>query len=466
MPSDGPVRVHRLTLFAAAAGVVAPLALVASGQAQAGPAIVASLAVGGLGLLLSRRKTAPPPPAPPQDQPAPAVAPIPYAAILEDLADPVMVIEAGEPYEVTGHRLLFANSAARELFRAYRPDARLITVIRNPQIVELIDEALFGGLSGFAAFETGGVQDLTWTAIARPLGKTPWGSPLALLVLHDQTDLRRAERMRADFLANASHELRTPLASLSGFIETLRGPARDDVGARDKFLGIMQAQAERMARLIDDLMSLSRIELNEHIAPHGRVDLSCAVTDVTDALMPVVKAKGVTFDWTSPPRGAVMVEGDRDQIIQVIQNLVDNAVKYTPVGGAISIELGGPVGGDAPPPRHAEAARMALLIPEHKTGETYALLRVSDQGPGMPRDALPRLTERFYRVEGQKSGDKTGTGLGLAIVKHIVNRHRGGLAAETRKGEGSTFSVWLPLCSEVAPSAAAGVEPGTVVKLS
>jgi len=463
MPSDGAVRLSRPTLLAAAAGAAAPVALAVLGQAQAGPAVISALAIGGLGVFLARRKAAPPAPAP-LEQAAPPVAPIPFAAILEDLADPVMVIEAGEPYEVTGHRLLFANSAARELFRAYRPDARLINVIRNPQVIELVDEALFGEVAGFAAFETGGAQDRTWTAISRPLGKTPWGSALALLVLHDQTDLRRAERMRADFLANASHELRTPLASLSGFIETLRGPARDDVAARDKFLGIMQTQAERMARLIDDLMSLSRIELNEHIAPHGRVDLACAVTDVTDALMPVVKAKGVSFDWKTPARDSVLVEGDRDQIIQVVQNLVDNAVKYTPAGGVISIELGGPITGDAPPPRDPEAARMSLLTPEHRAEETYALLRVSDQGPGMPRDALPRLTERFYRVEGQKSGDKTGTGLGLAIVKHIVNRHRGGLAAETRTGQGSTFSVWLPLCDP--PAIVATPEPEAVVKLS
>ncbi len=462
MASDADRRLHRPTLIAAAAGAAGPLVLAAAGQAQAGPAAMAALALAGGGLWLARRAAEGEAVPAPEPQPAPAVAPIPYAAILEGLEEPVLVVEAGEPYEVTGHRLVFANAAARELFRIHRPDSRLITAIRNPQVIELVDEALFGGVGGHAAFETGAAQDRTWTAVSAPLGPTPWGSSLALLTLHDQTDLRRAERMRADFLANASHELRTPLASLAGFIETLRGPARDDVAAREKFLGIMQTQAERMSRLIDDLMSLSRIELNEHIAPQGRVDLAGAVTDVADALVPVVKARGVTIEWRSPPRDTVVVEGDRDQIVQVIQNLVDNAVKYTPSGGVVKIEVGGPVDGDPPPPLDPEAARLALLTPEHRAGETYALLRVTDQGPGMPRDALPRLTERFYRVEGQKSGERFGTGLGLAIVKHIVNRHKGGVAAETLQGKGSTFSVWLP---QAAETALAAPEPVTVAKL-
>ncbi len=444
---------RRLPLTAGLAAATGPLLLTFTGQAPFLPAsLIAALAGGSAWYATRRWLQEQAPVGAPKDQPAPAVATIPFTGILEDLADPVMVIEAGEPYEVTGHRLVFANAAARETFRAHRPDARLITVIRNPRIVELVDEALFGEVTGQAAFEVGGAQERVWTAVARPLGKTPWNAPMALLVMRDQTDLRRAERMRADFLANASHELRTPLASLSGFIETLRGPARDDAKAREKFLAIMQAQAERMSRLIDDLMSLSRIELNEHIAPQGRVDLACAVTDVADALTPVIRAKGVRIDWTSPPRDSVTVEGDRDQIVQVVQNLVDNAVKYTPEGGVIRIELSAPVAGDPPPARSAETASMALLSPEHRAGEHYALLRVIDQGPGMPRDALPRLTERFYRVEGQKSGDRSGTGLGLAIVKHIINRHRGGLAAETALGRGSTFSVWLPLAQAVQPA--------------
>jgi two-component system phosphate regulon sensor histidine kinase PhoR len=446
MPPQDDVRWHRATLLAGLAGAAAPLALAGFGQAQTGPALVVAGLAGGLSVLLARRKPtiAPPPVAAPDPV---AADPLPYGAILEGLEDPVMVIEAGPPGETAGHRLVFANAAARGLFRIQRRGARLITAIRNPQVIELVDEALFGGVAGQGPFDAGGAHDRTWTATTQPLALTADTQPLALLVLRDQTDLRRAERMRADFLANASHELRTPLASLSGFIETLRGPARDDSEARDRFLGIMQAQAERMSRLINDLMSLSRIELNEHIAPQGRVDLALAVTDVADALTPVTRDKGVKIDWTAPARGVAAIEGDRDQIVQVVQNLVENAVKYSPRDGTIRVEVTAPASGDPPAAQDPEAAALTLLSPGHRAGAPYALLRISDSGQGMPRDALPRLTERFYRVEGQKSGDRSGTGLGLAIVKHIVNRHRGGLSVESAEGRGSTFSVWLPLAA-------------------
>jgi two-component system phosphate regulon sensor histidine kinase PhoR len=461
MPLENEVNRHRPTLAAGLAGAAAPLALAAAGQAQAGPAMLAAAAVAALGWVLSRRPPTPAAVATPAPPAGPASEPLPYAAIVEGLEDPVMVVEAGGPGETAGHRLVFANAAARTLFRIQRQDARLITAIRNPQVIELVDEALIGRIAGHGAFEAGGAHDRVWTAAAQPLADGADGPPLALLVLRDQTDLRRAERMRADFLANASHELRTPLASLTGFIETLRGPARDDAGARDKFLGIMHTQAERMARLIDDLMSLSRIELNEHIAPQGRVDLAMAVTDVADALTPVIRGRGVRIDWTPPERGAASIDGDRDQIIQVIQNLIDNAVKYSPRDGVVRVEVSAPAGGDPPAVRDPDAAGLTLLAPDHRPGERYALLRISDSGPGLPRDALPRLTERFYRVEGQKSGDRSGTGLGLAIVKHIVNRHRGGISVESAEGRGATFSVWLPLAT-----AARTMDPEAVVKPS
>jgi len=461
MPSGSAATLHQPTVLAALAGAAAPLALAGLGQAQAGPAVLTAAVIGGLGLWLARRPAAAGV-APVAETPEPIAAdPVPYAAIIEHFEDPVMVIEAGAPGETAGHRLVFANTAARTLFRIQRQDARLITAIRNPQVIELVDEALIGRISGHGVFEASGALDRVWTAIAQPLTGLDSGAPLALLVLRDQTDLRRAERMRADFLANASHELRTPLASLTGFIETLRGPARDDGEARDRFLGIMQTQAERMARLINDLMSLSRIELNEHIAPQGRVDLSLAVTDVADAMTPVIRDKAVRIAWTAPASGTVVIEGDRDQIIQVVQNLIDNAVKYAGAGGEIRVEVSAPVSGDPPPLTDPDAAGLTLLAPDHRPGELYALLRISDSGPGMPRDALPRLTERFYRVEGQKSGDRSGTGLGLAIVKHIINRHRGGVSVESAEGRGATFSVWLPLAA-----VAQAVEPAGVAKVS
>ncbi|WP_425996972.1 sensor histidine kinase [Caulobacter sp. DWR1-3-2b1] len=441
-------------------GPAAILVLAATGAAQPVPAWLAAIASGLGGLYLSarhRRIQA-------ENQPAAALAPSaardlpPFATILERLPDPLMVIAAEEADDLTGRRFVFANAAARELFRIQRDATLLVTAVRNPQVLEAVDEALFGGIERAVEYETGGTQGRSWIAYARPLSEGAEGSRLAMLVLRDETDARRSERTRADFLANASHELRTPLASLSGFIETLRGHAKDDPGARDKFLGIMLAQAERMARLIDDLMSLSRIELNEHIAPLGRVDLAMAVIDVIDALAPQAREKAVSFDPVLPPRGAAVVEGDRDQIIQVIQNLIDNAIKYTPRDGVVRVEIYPGLSADAAAaPRDPAAARMSLLTPDHAAGERYATFRVTDRGPGLAREHLPRLTERFYRVEGQKSGDRSGTGLGLAIVKHIMNRHRGGLTVESVQGEGAIFGFYLPM-------AKAGAKVGMVAE--
>lgn len=378
---------------------------------------------------------------------APGASPGPFQALVESLPDPVLVIE-GDPDEPAARRIIFANAAARSLLPGRLEGMRLVTALRNPEVLEAVDEALLGA-PGSALMETGGAQERVWAAQTRPLGQGDLGR-LALLTLRDETDVRRAERMRVDFLANASHELRTPLASLSGFIETLRGHAKDDEQARETFLGIMQAQAERMRRLIDDLMSLSRIELNEHIAPEGRLDLSLAVTDVLDALVPLIREKNLSVRNEMAGKGDAEIDGDRDQILQVIQNLVENAVKYSCNDGALEISVTAPAPDDsASAPRDPAATRMTLLAPDRPLGRRFALLRVTDHGPGIPRDRLPRLTERFYRVEGQKSGGvRPGTGLGLAIVKHIVNRHRGGMAVESAEGRGSSFSVWLPLADQ------------------
>jgi two-component system phosphate regulon sensor histidine kinase PhoR len=320
-----------------------------------------------------------------------------------------------------------------------------VSAIRHPRVLEAVDESLFGEIHGEAAYETGGAQDRFWRVRTQPLDRARDGARLALMVLRDDTDSRRNERMRADFLANASHELRTPLASLTGFIETLRGHARDDAVARERFLGVMAAQAGRMARLIDDLMSLSRIELNEHIAPEGRVDVVVAVLDVIDALTPLATERGVKLRANLAARGAAMIVGDRDQILQVAQNLIDNAVKYSPNGGVVEIEVAEDQSADAAiAPIRPGAARLSLLNPDLVGGERFVVLRVADTGPGIAREYLPRLSERFYRVEGQKSGERLGTGLGLAIVKHIINRHRGGLAIESAEGQGTTFTAYLP----------------------
>ena len=368
-----------------------------------------------------------------------------FAALVDSLPDPVMVIWAQDLEDASDRRIVFANLAARELLRISAPGGPLVSAIRHPQVLEAVDESLFGALNGGAAYETGGAQDRFWRVLTRPLAPAGDGARLALLVIRDETDSRRNERMRADFLANASHELRTPLASLTGFIETLRGHARDDPQARDRFLGVMAAQAGRMARLIDDLMSLSRIELNEHIAPAGRVDVALVARDVIDALAPLAAETGVRLDTRLAELGKAMINGDRDQMLQVAQNLIDNALKFSPTGASIEIDVIDDASAEtALASTRPGAARLSLLNPDLVGGERFVILRVADHGRGIAREHMPRLSERFYRVEGQKSGERLGTGLGLAIVKHIINRHRGGLAIESLEGQGATFTAYLP----------------------
>jgi two-component system phosphate regulon sensor histidine kinase PhoR len=238
--------------------------------------------------------------------------------------------------------------------------------------------------------------------------------------------------MRADFIANAGHELKTPLATLIGFIETLLGPAREDVAARERFLGIMREQAQRMARLVDDLLSLSRIELNEHVAPTDRVALAPVIDEVTRGLELRAAERGIRI-VRALPADLPDVQGDRDELAQIFQNLIDNAVKYGRPHSEVRV-TGGTGSGAA-----RELVRVA----------------VADQGEGIPMEQLPRLTERFYRVDTARSRELGGTGLGLAIVKHILNRHRGRLDIASTLGEGSTLTVWLR----------AAEAPGAVIEL-
>jgi two-component system phosphate regulon sensor histidine kinase PhoR len=337
-------------------------------------------------------------------------------AIVERLPDPLIVLAADRSVRR-------ANSAAQAAFGTDIP-----AVLRHPGLRAAIDRA----------FAQGTVQGTVQSAelslpapVARELLATvvPMDPPLAdgghiVVVLSDRSRERAVERMRADFAANASHELRTPLASLMGFIETLRGPAADDPPAQQRFLGIMAEQAARMNRLIDDLLSLSRIELVEHQAPADRVDLAELLEGLAAGFEPRLAARRVTLDLALAP-GLPPVLGDADQLAQVAQNLLDNAVKYGREGGAVRLAAE-PAAGPRWPARPG------------------VVLTVADQGHGIPREHLPRLTERFYRVDTGRSRAVGGTGLGLAIVKHIVNRHRGQLAIDSEEGVGTTVSVWLP----------------------
>jgi two-component system phosphate regulon sensor histidine kinase PhoR len=330
------------------------------------------------------------------------------ATVVERLPDPLIVL--GEDRSVRR-----ANSAARVAFGAEMP-----AVLRHPDLRAAIDRAFASGLNQTA--------DVTLPVpVPRELhaAVVPMDPPIAeggriILVLSDRTRERAVERMRADFVANVSHELRTPLASLIGFIDTLRGPAADDPAAQQRFLGIMGEQAARMNRLIDDLLSLSRIELIEHQVPSDSVQLRELLTRLAAGFEPRLQERSVTLDLRAP-HDLPSVVGDADQLTQVVQNLLDNAVKYGRAGGTIHLSL-------------AAASRTRPGV----------LLTVSDEGPGIPREHLPRLTERFYRVDTSRSRAAGGTGLGLAIVKHIVNRHRGQLSIESEEGIGTTVSVWLP----------------------
>lgn len=445
----------RLWTAGASTGIaIAVLVGLAVYQPGLAPWLLGGAALIGLTAWVLNRN--PPASALPTDQPGLAASEAPLEteatlleSLFEALADPVLVVSGGEADDIAGRRIVLANAAARDLLRIQREGGLLVPVLRDPAVLEAVDEALFGGLTRTTDYAGVGAQTRHWRAVTQPLVQAQSG-PLALVVLRDETEVRRMELMRVDFLANASHELKTPLASLSGFIETLKGHARDDPKARDRFLDIMATQADRMSRLVSDLLSLSRIELNEHIPPAGRVDLARAAADVVDAVSVLSAERNVVIQLEDRDTSAP-VNGDRDEILQVVQNLVDNAIKYSPAGGTVEIvirpnialdEAAAPWSGGN---RGDGATRLPLVTPDRETGQRFAAVTVRDHGPGMAREHLPRLTERFYRVEGQKSGERQGTGLGLAIVKHIVNRHRGGLTVESAPGQGAAFTAYFPV---------------------
>lgn len=356
-----------------------------------------------------------------------------FQEVLRAIPEPVLIIMGQEPNDLAGRKIIYANDAAVKKFRIDGIGMMLVGVIRTPEVLEVVDEALFGNITRSIEFDTTGAsQDQYWCAQASPLPVRKGHQKLALLVMTDQTEIRRIERMRADFLANASHELRTPLASLTGYIDTLRGHAKNDLQAQEKFLDIMAAQAERMGRLIYDLLSLSRIEMNEHVPPSSEADVSLILKDVCESVSLLAQKKNIHLKINTPKIGLYPIIGDRDQIVQVIQNLVDNALKYAPKDTTIEIDvtLNQNIK-DATRSMDSQAAKLVLLRPDRDVNDYYLVVRIKDFGQGIAREYLPRLAERFYRVEGQKSGSKLGTGLGLAIVKHIINRHRGGLMVES-----------------------------------
>lgn len=365
--------------------------------------------------------------------------------VAEALPEPLFIIDAAGVVE-------HANPAAERLVGAKEITGRhFAAVLRTPNVYEAAETVLKSNDPVTVEFTMMGAVERSCRAYVAPIESgTELGAgrrQRALVFIRDLTSERRVEQMRADFIASASHELRTPLASVVGFIETLRGPAKDDPEAREKFLSIMQSQAERMQRLVSDLMSLSRIELNEHVPPKDIVDLGDVAQDVMESLSPLFEQAGVIVDFIKDTNDTTKIVGDHDEIFQAVQNLLDNAVKYGGDPAMIKLRVGR---GAAPPltdggdPGH-RAGDAAAQVAARTGGRVEDLIyvQIRDFGPGIERADLPRLTERFYRVNIERSLKSGGTGLGLAIVKHIVNRHQGGFQIESRLAGGTAFNCYF-----------------------
>ncbi len=332
------------------------------------------------------------------------------AALLNALPQAALVI---------GHdsKVILANPQAQTLFGATFLGRHYGLTLRQPEMITAVDAAILQNETNSLRLELRqGELDSTFSVTVAPL---PMG---AVCVFDDVTAQAQTDQMRRDFVANVSHELRSPLTALQGFIETLQGPARDDAGARQRFLGIMAVEAERMNRLVSDLLNLSRVEAQERLRPAAQIDLCAAIITAIDSLRPVASAAHVDLRVSGCTTPCHML-ADSDQITQVIVNLVENAIKYgSSKGSEVSISL---------------TQEDSLRGPMHR-------ISVTDLGAGIAEEHLPRLTERFYRVDSHRSRQQGGTGLGLAIVKHIVSRHRGKLIIESRLGAGSSFHVLLP----------------------
>jgi len=329
---------------------------------------------------------------------------------------PLVLIDAGA-------RLAAANAAAREILGEALLGRHFGLTIRQPALLAAIEAGLRQGQAGQARFGGGGaVPEVSYLVSVTPLADD--GRQGVLCAFQDVTEQEQIGQLRRDFVANVSHELRTPLTALAGFIETLKGAARDDAVARARFLDIMEREAGRMQRLVHDLLQLSKVEAEERLRPTGAVDLAGVIKAVVATLRPLAEAAAVEVAITGAD-GPLTLPADSDQLTQVFQNLIENAVKYGHPGKLVTVAVSVI---ERDPLLRAQALRVD----------------VTDRGEGIAPEHLPRLTERFYRVDSHRSREMGGTGLGLAIVKHIVNRHRGRLVIASEPGKGSTFSVILP----------------------
>jgi two-component system phosphate regulon sensor histidine kinase PhoR len=351
---------------------------------------------------------------PPHDEPAPidpqAVLRTAFAG-LAALDMPVLIIDREAS-------VLVQNMAVEKAFGAFPIGAHISSKLRSPGLLDMVRETITTNTPNQIEHSERLPSERVYVVRIAPIHLPEIDKEedaLFLLSFRDISELRHIDRMRSDFVANASHELRTPLASLRGFIETIQGPAKSDAKAQQRFLGIMLDQTTRMSRLVDDLLSLSRLELKSHIAPDQKVDLVPLLGHVRDSLLPLAGDLDVTINLHLPA-GKVEVLGDRDELVQVFENLIENACKYGQEGKSVEVSL-------------LSGAGQAVEVV------------ISDRGPGIPAEHVPRLTERFYRVNVEDSRSKKGTGLGLAIVKHILTRHRARLIVKSEVGKGTDFTV-------------------------
>lgn len=328
------------------------------------------------------------------------------------------------------------NRAARNIFGQNLAGRHIREIIPNDKLLNALSAVIEDLRGQETEFHLPDPSPRDFQAVIERFPIPSEGGMSVVITLTEITQQKRIQRMRADFVANASHEIRTPLASIIGFIETLRGPAKDDPIARDEFLKVMAEQSERMAKLVNDLLSLSKIEMNAHATPVGKVDLTRIIRSEQQHFEWACRQKNVTIrlklnDNLPPTRG------EEQELAQVVRNLLGNAIKYTNPDTEVVI-----------------SARLTSTLPEDQyfRNLTRAIqFSVEDHGEGIPKEHIPRLTERFYRVDTARTRKVGGTGLGLAIVKHVLNRHQSVLTIDSEVGQGSTFNVYLPVYEDVAP---------------
>lgn len=337
--------------------------------------------------------------------------------VVEAMPHPTVLIRPDE-------RIQAANDRALGLLGQGIRGRHFITALRQPALLDAVESCLRDNEPRSSDYLTNdGQQDTTFRVTINPVPMR--GRAGALVCFEDVTHVEQAGQMRRDFVANVSHELRTPLTAVIGFIETLLGPAKNDPVGRERFLQIMHGEAQRMNRLVGDLLSLSRVEAEERVRPTERLDPADLIRSTLHGLAPLARAAEVTLDAVLP-EAPFTILGDPDQLRQVLTNLSENGIKYSGPGCSVTVTLG---------------------APQYEAGLRREGIRitVADTGPGIAEHHIPRLTERFYRVDSGRSREMGGTGLGLAIVKHIVNRHRGRMRIESPPGQGTSFTIMLPV---------------------